>query len=85
MFEYTVHVGTQNSGIQLSTVGLTETNIAPVFNNISTNIVDKFEVVTGGDGYLELFTDDYNLDGEVKTIIVTVTSTNDQIPQELTF
>lgn len=48
-------------------------------------MVDKFEVTTGGDGYLELFTDDYNLDGEVKIIIVTVTSINDQIPQELTF
>ena len=34
---------------------------------------------------MKLFIDDYSLDGEVKTIYVTITSMNGLVPQEITF
>ena len=56
------------------------TIIAPIFNDVSTNSIKKFELATDGDGYLELYIDDYGKDGDVETIIVIVSSVNGLVP-----
>ena len=68
-----------NSGIPHETIGLTHFGLE--FKDVSTNSIKKFAVEANGDSYLKIFTDDYSLDGEVKTITVIITSMDGLVPQ----
>ena len=68
-----------NSGIPHETIGLTHFGLE--FKDVSTNSIKKFAVEANGDSYLKIFTDDYSLDGEVKTINVIITSIDGLVPQ----